>query len=159
MEPMHSTRKNTQTQRKPLLCIGADHRGFPLKQRLLHHLTKEGYHVKDLGARRFQKKDNYPIFGFAVARTVARNPGSLGILLCGSGIGISIAANRVHGVRAGLAMKAAQATAGRRDDAMNILVLASDFTPYTVAVRIIHAFLQTKPSTASRYTRRIRMLG
>lgn len=141
------------------IYLGADHRGFRLKERLKAFLVRRGYTVRDLGAKRVLPRDDYPQYGFAVGRAVRKDAKALGIAVCGSGIGINIAANKIQGIRAGLAMSVKQAKAGRREDRMNVLTLAADFTTRADAERIAMAFLTTVPSKAARYVRRARALN
>ena len=142
-----------------VIVVGADHRGFHLKEKVKQTLVAEGYTVLDVGAQKMTRTDDYTTYARAAARKITKNPAARGILFCGSGIGMSIAANKMHGVRAGLAATPAQAKAGRVDDHMNILVVAADTTTHAQAKRIVAAFLATTPSAASRHLRRVRTLN
>jgi len=138
------------------IYLGADHRGFRLKEHLKKYLSKKKIIVQDLGATRLLLKDDYPKYGLAVGRAVAKNAHDFGIVVCGSGIGITLAANKIRGVRAGLASSAAQASQGRREDHMNILGIAADFTSQATAERMTSAFLTAIPGRSARYRRRTR---
>jgi ribose 5-phosphate isomerase B len=93
------------------IYLGADHRGFELKEKLKSFLRDLGFDYQDLGASIYNKEDDYPDFAKLVGEKVVADLGSRGILICGSGIGIAIAANKIKGVRAGTALKSEQAAA------------------------------------------------
>ena len=111
------------------IFIGADHRGFKQKNEIYKLLLKLGYNVIDNGAHNYDEDDDYPIFAFKVAEGVVLKKGSKGILICGSGVGMCIAANKVKGIRAVFANNAKIAKKSRDDNDSNILCLsASDLT-------------------------------
>lgn len=138
--------------------ICADHRGYRLKKLLIPFLTKSGYVVTDLGNTSHNPRDDYPDFGKKVAWAVKKNPHSRGIAICGSGVGVCVAANRFRGIRAvqGLSEKLVQVS--RHDDDTNVLCLAADFLDIAKAKKIVMACLETKFSGAVRHKRRIRKL-
>lgn len=138
-----------------MVFIGSDHRGYKLKEKLSQWLFENKYKLEDLGAESLDKHDDYPIYAERVASMVVDNPQSLGILLCGSGVGVDVAANKFDGIRASLGKSAKQVTAGRRDDNMNILVIAADYTSESEATNMVKSFLTTKFDKASRHTRRL----
>lgn len=135
--------------------IGADHRGFALKEALKTYLTTQGFSVVDRGAVSVQKGDDFVDFAKSVAEDVAKTPDGRGVLLCGSGIGMCIAANKVHGVRAAVGVSPEQVAAGCRDDSINVLSLAADYTDQHVAEQLVTAFLQTPYGSDERYLRRL----
>lgn len=135
--------------------LGADHRGFGLKEKIARWLFESGREFTDLGADILDPKDDYPIYAERVASMVANNKNSLGILLCGSGVGVEVAANKIDGVRAGIGKSPGQVKAGRNDDNMNILVLAADFTEDEEAKRMVEVFLKTKFEAKERFKKRI----
>jgi ribose 5-phosphate isomerase B len=138
------------------VILGADHRGFTLKEQLQQWLQQQGYEVIDVGAETVQPDDDYPLVSFALSeRIVAEGPSARGILCCGSGIGASIAANKVPGVRCGLGITSEQVKAGRHDDDMNILAVAADFTSWESAQPLVKAFLETAFGSEPRYQRRL----
>lgn len=138
------------------VILGADHRGFALKEQLKLWLQQQGYEVIDVGSETVQPEDDYPVVSFALAeRTVAEAPDARGILCCGSGIGASIAANKVPAARCGLGISPAQVTAGRHDDDMNILAVAADFTSWESVQAMVTAFLETPFGSEPRYQRRL----
>ena len=137
------------------LYIGADHAGFDLKEKLKPTLKKMKYQVLDLGNTKFDKNDDYPIFAARVAKKVAKAKNSFGILICGSGQGVAIAANKIKGIRAALAEHIIDAENSRKDDDCNILCLQGRFTTFDKSKRIAKAFLKTKFKTETKYKRRV----
>jgi ribose 5-phosphate isomerase B len=138
------------------IYIGADHRGFHLKETLKEALGKDGYEVADLGDSAEKKDDDYTDFAGAVARKVAEGGGATrGIVICGSGIGVDVVANKFHGVRSALAISADQIRAGRADDDVNVLSLAADFIVPEDALAIARVFVSTEFKKEERYSRRL----
>jgi len=135
--------------------LAADHRGFELKEKIFNYLVGMGLSVEDFGAYEYDPEDDYTIFAEKVASVVAKEKGSRGILICGSGVGVNVVANKFKGIRASLGKDPQQVEAGRRDDDMNILVLASDFTPYGEAEKMVDAFLKTKFDAKTRHKKRL----
>jgi ribose 5-phosphate isomerase B len=133
--------------------IGSDHRGFALKEALGRALTERGRRVTDRGCPDAGSCD-YPDVAFAVARAVAASPGTLGVLLCGSGIGMSIAANKVPGVRAALCLTPEMARLSRRHNDANVLVLGADLVAPEENRRILDAWLETG-FEGGRHARRV----
>ena len=141
-----------------MIYIAADHAGFELKKEIQSYLTKEGYRVKDLGPKTFNPEDDYPDFAFPLAQKTAADPKNKGILLCRSGIGMTIAANKVKGAQAALCLFELQAQKARRYNDANIIVLAADFTGKKEIKKIIRKFLGTKFSKEERHTRRVKKI-
>jgi len=138
------------------IYIGADHRGFNLKEHLKTVLKREGYEVFDVGAVSYNKEDDFPDFAKPVAEKVNIAPETdRGVLICGSGFGMDIAANRYKNVRAVLPMSADHAYQSRHDDNANILSIAADFTDDETAERIMEMFLVTPFAKEERYARRL----
>ena len=136
------------------IYLGADHAGFALKEKIKKELTRQGHEIQDL-ARRRVPGDDYPPYGKAVAQAVARDKNSCGILVCGSGIGMAIAANRVRGVRALVGHSSAETKLAREHNDVNILALPGrKFKPPT-AFTLIKIFLKTPFSKAVRHHRRV----
>lgn len=135
--------------------LGADHRGFILKEKIKGWLGKWGYEFNDLGAYELDPKDDYPLYAEKVGAIVGKEEEARGILLCGSGVGVDVVANKLDGVRASVGKSPEQVKAGRGDDDMNILVIAADFTKNEEAKEIIRTFLQTKFSGKERFVRRL----
>ncbi|MBM3209458.1 RpiB/LacA/LacB family sugar-phosphate isomerase [Candidatus Shapirobacteria bacterium] len=139
-----------------MIYLGSDHRGYQLKEKIKEWLTGWGYEYEDLGNERYEPEDDYPEFATKVAKGVLRELGDLGILICGSGIGISIVANRFAGVRCGLGFSEEQIRRGRKEDDINCLALPADFVNDDEARQIVRAFLETKFLGEEKYKRRIR---
>lgn len=135
--------------------IGADHRGFALKEKLKLWLVEQGHGVVDCGNTVLDPLDDFPDFSFAVAEKVAEDPKSLGVLICGSGGGVTIAANKVPGVRCVTAGRVEDVKHNRAHDDANVLAVAANFTDEKEAQKLITAFLETKFSGEEKYKRRI----
>lgn len=138
-----------------MIYLAADHAGFELKETIKRHLSKQPIDFEDLGAAQIDPDDDYPDYAAVVAQKVAENLENRGILICGSGQGICIAANKFSGVRAALAWNAESARLARHDDDANILCLAGRLIDETIAVEIVETFLQTKFERVVRRVRRI----
>ena len=136
------------------IFIGADHRGFSLKGDLIKWL-KTNYKISDMGALKFDSKDDYPLYSRRVAEKVRLSPDGFGILLCGSGVGVDVVANKFDGIRASIGKTPAQVRSGRKNDDMNVLVIASDYTSKTEARDMTKAFLTTSFSEDKRYQKRL----
>ena len=132
-----------------MLAIGCDHGGYELKQEILKYLEKEGYEVKDFGCFSTAAVD-YPEIGHAVAHAVADGVCEKGILICGTGIGISIAAHKVKGIRAALCGDCFSAEATRLHNDANILALGGRVTGPGLAVKIVDTFLHTEFSMTTQ---------
>ncbi|MCX6704052.1 MAG: RpiB/LacA/LacB family sugar-phosphate isomerase [Candidatus Woesebacteria bacterium] len=137
------------------IFIGADHRGYELKEKIAQWLFDMEYAFQDLGALTLDPNDDYTKYAEDVASLVAKTEGSRGVLLCGSGVGADIVANKFDGIRAAIGKDVFQVEAGRNDDDMNILVIAADFTDERDAKAMLIAFLETKFAGKARYERRL----
>jgi ribose 5-phosphate isomerase B len=137
--------------------VGADHAGFYLKQKVMAHLSKTGYDVEDEGDRQLDPADDYPQFAYMVTTKVLGDESNeaRGILLCGSGQGMCIAANRVRGIRASLCWNEAIARETRNDNDSNVLCLPVRSLTDEEALKIIDTWLETSFSDAPRHARRI----
>jgi ribose 5-phosphate isomerase B len=133
--------------------IGADHAGFPLKQRLIEELKKLGYDPIDLGTNSPDSTD-YPDYAHPVAHEVETGEAKRGILLCGTGLGMSYAANRHHGVRAAVAWSPEVAHLARAHNDANVLVLPARFVTEDEGVAILKEWLDT-PFEGGRHQRRV----
>ncbi|MEX1063967.1 MAG: RpiB/LacA/LacB family sugar-phosphate isomerase [Candidatus Paceibacterota bacterium] len=138
-----------------MIYLGADHRGYELKEKLKKFLEELGHDHEDMGAYEYNKDDDYPDFAKAVAEKVTSGEGNKGIVVCGSGIGIAIAANKVKGIRAGTATDAKQAKDSVNDEDLNVLALPADFIDEKQAKDIVEAFLDTPFSGIERHVRRV----
>ncbi len=137
------------------IAIGADHGGYPLKQDLIPFLSAEGHEIIDLGAHSFDPSDDYPDFAGAVARAVAAGGTERGILVCGSGVGASVAANKFPGVRASVCHDTFSAHQGVEDDDMNVLCLGARIIGTELAREITGRFISARFSGLERHQRRV----
>lgn len=138
--------------------IATDHAAFDLKQYLVTELTALGHEVIDHGADHYDATDDYPVFILPCAEAVAADPGSLGIVLGGSGNGEQIAANKVRGIRAGLAYNTVMARLTREHNNANVLSLGGRMQSLEDALDMAKVFLETPFSEDPRHVRRIEML-
>ncbi|HUC01554.1 MAG TPA: RpiB/LacA/LacB family sugar-phosphate isomerase [Candidatus Paceibacterota bacterium] len=143
------------------IYIGADHRGFALKGMIAQALAAEGRGAVDVGAVAYDPADDYPDFARVVAEKVATGgAGARGIVICGSGFGVDIVANKFNGVRSALAMSPEHVTAGRHDDDVNVLSIAADLMTPEKALEIVRAFLNTPfEANEERYVRRLQKIS
>jgi ribose 5-phosphate isomerase B len=137
------------------ICIGSDHRGFALKNKLIEALNKN-YDITDLGTYSDESTD-YPKYGFLVGEAVANKKYDYGIVICGSGIGISIACNKVKGVRCAKVENAEEAYYTRNDNDSNVVAF-SEKLDFDEALRIVEKFLETPFSNLERHQKRIDMI-
>lgn len=142
-----------------MIYLGADHRGVALKAAIKPVLNAMGKNSHDFGAHRLNRTDDYPVIAREVARAVAAHPGSMGILLCGSGNGMVMAANRFPGIRAALTPDVRYAKKAREDEDANILVLPALWVTPRRATAILRVWLRTPFSGLARHRRRIRQLS
>jgi ribose 5-phosphate isomerase B len=143
-----------------MIYIGADHRGFELKAKINKWLSGRGYEFEDMGAFEHEGQDDYVDFAIAVAQKVSNSPEAhFGIVICGSGVGAEIAANKVRGVRCGLGFEEDQVHAARKDDNMNVLALAADNTDEFKALELVEKFLETDFVKSERYMRRVEKIS
>lgn len=142
------------------MFLGADHGGFVLKGSLMQWLLADPwYAVTDCGDKRFEAEDDFPDYAFAVADRVAAEPGSRGILICRSGGGVAIAANKIAGIRCAVAGTAGEVRRNRTDDDINILALPADYMTQEEAKACVEVFLSTAFSGKERYVRRLRKIA
>jgi ribose 5-phosphate isomerase B len=137
------------------IAIGCDHGGFPLKQLVVDTLRKLGHDILDCGAMTYDAKDDYPDFALAVARAVKERRAEKGIIVCGSGVGACVAANKLKGVRAGLCHDTYSAAQGVEHDDMNVLCLGARVVGAAVAEELVKAFATARFSGEERHARRL----
>src|SRR5690606_15833693 len=137
------------------VVIGADHRGVGLKHQVAQWLRSQGYEVNDVGAEKLDPYDDYPEYAVRVARMVSGEKEARGIVLCGSGVGVCIAANKIEGVRCGQAINIDQVISARKDDDIGVLALAADHISFEAAREIVKVFLETEFSGEERHVRRV----
>ena len=136
-----------------VVALGADHAGFPLKQDLKKWLVAEGHTVLDVGTHSPESVD-YPDFAAAVGRAVSAGEAAGGLLVCGTGIGMAITANKVPGIRAAVCNDVETARLSRQHNDLNVLSLAGRSTPLDLATAIVRAWLET-PFEGGRHERRL----
>lgn len=135
------------------IAVAADHAGFLLKQKLVEKLKADGHDVQDLGTNSTESTD-YPDFAALVGRAVQSGEAEKGLLVCSSGVGMSIAANKLHGIRAALGTQEEEVMFTRAHNDANVLALGAKFTPEDQAARMLDVFLQT-PFEGGRHARRV----
>lgn len=137
-----------------IVYVGSDHRGWQQKELISERLREDGVEVEIVGNLEYDSEDDYTDVALAMAEKVVKNKAK-GILLCGTGVGVCIAANKVAGARAGLCMNEKQAIMARTDDDINILCLSADMMDEEENMAIVRAFLETVFSSDARFIRRI----
>ncbi len=137
------------------IAIGADHGGFALKEELTQAIRAAGHAVHDLGACEFNAADDYPDFALAVARAVVAGEAERGIVVCGSGVGASVAANKVRGARAALCHDSYSARQGVEHDDLNVLCLGARVIGAELAREVIWAYFGARFSQEERHQRRL----
>ena len=135
------------------IAIGSDHGGFELKEKVIKHLLEKDIEVLDLGTNSTASVD-YPEFGHAVGHAVVEGKADLGIVICGTGIGISISANKVPGVRAGLCTNTTMAKLTRQHNNANVLTMGARIVGDVLALDMVDTFIST-PFEGGRHERRI----
>ena len=139
--------------------LGSDHAGYEFKEHLAKHLSESGHDVVDVGPHAYDAEDDYPPFCLATAAKVVADPGSLGVVIGGSGNGEQIAANKVAGTRAALAWSEETARLARQHNDANVVSIGARMHGAEEAVAIVDAFLATDYSGESRHSRRIGQLA
>jgi ribose 5-phosphate isomerase B len=138
------------------VAFGSDHAGWPLRERILEELRTGGFEVVDCGTPELVPGDDYPDIAAAVGRAVAGGTAERGILVCGSGVGASIAASKLTGVRCALCHDSFSARQGVEDDDMNVLSLGARVIGTELAAELVRDFLGARFSGAERHRRRLR---
>jgi len=137
------------------IALGADHGGFGLKSQLVQFVEELGHEVVDVGAHTVDPADDYPDFARAVAESVATGQAERGIMVCGSGVGASVAANKVRGVRASVCHDTYSAHQGVEHDDMNVLCLGDRIVGVELARELVRAFVSARFSGEERHKRRL----
>jgi ribose 5-phosphate isomerase B len=139
------------------VAISSDHAGFSLKEEVRAYLTKNGHEVVDLGAFTIDPQDDYPDFAERVGEAVRGGEATRGVLICGSGVGVCVAANKIPGIRAGMCHDTYSAHQGVEHDDMNVIVLGARIVGTSLAYELVDAFLKAKfISNEERFTRRFK---
>ncbi len=142
-----------------IIYVGSDHRGYQTKETLIEALRALNYDVTDLGNSSYDPDDDYADIGIELAEKVVSTNGNKGILICGSGVGVCIAANKVVGARAALCVSEKQARLAREDDDANILCLSADLINIDDNINIAKTFLETIFSSSEKHIRRIQKIN
>jgi ribose 5-phosphate isomerase B len=137
------------------ISIGADHAGYEMKRQLVEFIEKLGHTVHDVGTFEPEKPDDYPDYAILVAEDIRSGEAERGVLVCGSGVGVSVAANKFTGIRAGLCHDHYSAHQGVEHDDMNVLVLGSRIIGPMLAQDAVEAFLKASFSGEERHVRRL----
>ncbi len=137
------------------IVIAADHGGFEMKQQLIAWLNENNVEVEDLGNTVYDSKDDYPVFASALAKKISNKEASKGILLCGSGVGACIAANKFKGVRASVCHDIYSAKQGDEHDDLNVLCLGARIIGIALAKELVWGFVNTSFSNEERHVRRL----
>lgn len=141
-----------------MIALGCDKAGFELKQEIIHYLEEQGLEYKDFGSYNGEDAVDYPVYGKLVGKAVASGECDRGILICGTGIGISIAANKIKGIRAAVCGDCFSAEATRLHNDANIVAVGARVIGPGLAVKIVDTFLNTEFSGVDRHIRRVEML-
>jgi len=139
------------------IAVGADHAGYALKERLLEKLKADGHEVVDYGTHSTESTD-YPDFAAAVGRAVVKKDADTGLLVCSSGVGMSIAANKIHGIRAALGTNTDEVSYVRKHNDANVLAIGARYTDEQTAKDLLDTYLTT-PFEGGRHTRRIEKIN
>lgn len=151
--------RNTSVKNYNMLYIASDHAGFRLKEQIKSYLDELRIKYQDLGPKKFNPDDDYPDFAFKVAKKVAKNPNKdRGVLICATGHGMVLAANRIKGIRAVSAWDRATAEHARKHNNVNILALGGQIISLRKAKKIVSKWLSTKFEAAARHKRRLKKI-
>lgn len=137
------------------IAIGADHGGYPLNEQVIEELRGGGHELIDFGTHVGSQPDDYPDYALKVGRAVQANEAEIGILICGSGVGASVAANKLNGIRAALCGDTYSAHQSREHDYCNVLCLGARVIGVELALEIVRAFVAARFSGEERHTRRL----
>lgn len=138
-----------------MIYLGSDHRGFDLKEKIKKYLESLDFEYKDLGAYEKNEDDDYNDYSADVARYVRMERENRGIVICGSGVGVSIVCNKHMDIRCGLCFNKEVAVMARKDEAINVCAIPADFVTFDEAKEIVLSFLKTDFSFEEKYSRRL----
>ncbi len=136
------------------IYIGSDHRGFELKQHIIRFLQEKGIEAIDMGNTVYDEQDDYPDFAVEVARKVSSNSDSLGIVVCGTGVGVSIVTNKIPGIRSAVLSAIETVAIARAHNHINVLALSANLAIDQIP-DIVETFITTEPSLEERHIRRL----
>lgn len=137
------------------IAIGADHAGFPLNERVIAELSKDGHEIIDFGTRVGNVEDDYPDYALEVGRAIQNGEAEIGILICGSGVGAAVAANKLNGIRAASCGDTYSARQSREHDDCNVLCIGARVTGSELALEVVRAFVPARFTGAERHKRRL----
>ena len=137
------------------VAVAGDHAGVPLNEQVIEELRRLGHEVTDLGTHDASQPDDYPDYAAALAREIVEGRCERGVLICGSGVGASVAANKLRGIRAGLAHDTYSAHQGVEHDDMNVLCLGSRVVGRELALELVRAFVGARFTGEARHRRRL----
>ncbi len=137
------------------IALGTDHAGFELKKEIARLLTSWGHEVNDVGAHAYEAQDDYPDFALRVAEAVVTHKSERGVLVCGSGVGASIAANKIPGIRAAMCHDTYSAHQGVEHDDMNVLCIGARVIGPELAAEVLRGFLEARFTGEERHVRRL----
>ncbi|HEV2836065.1 MAG TPA: ribose 5-phosphate isomerase B [Pyrinomonadaceae bacterium] len=137
------------------IAVGADHAGYPLNERVIEELRQAGHDVTDYGTHDGSVPDDYPDYAKLVGEAVLNGAAEIGILVCGSGVGAAVAANKLRGIRAALCGDTYSAHQSREHDDCNVLCIGARVTGVELAVEIVHSFVAAKFTGEERHRRRL----
>ncbi len=137
------------------IAVGADHGGFPLNERVIEELRGAGHEIRDFGTHDGSQPDDYPDYARQVGEAIQRGDADIGILICGSGVGAAVAANKLKGVRAALCGDTYSGHQSREHDDCNVLCLGARVTGVELALEIMRAFLAARFTGEARHKRRL----
>lgn len=137
------------------IAIGADHGGFPLNERIIEELRAGGHEIEDFGTHDGSQPDDYPDYAFKVGEAVREGRAEIGLVICGSGVGASVAANKIRGVRAALCGDTYSAHQSREHDDCNVLCLGARVVGSELAMEIVRAFVRARFTGEARHQRRL----
>ena len=137
------------------IAVGADHAGFPLNERVIRELRQTGHEISDFGTYDGSAPDDYPDYAKVVGEAVQTGAAEIGILVCGSGVGAAVAANKLRGIRAALCGDTYSARQSREHDDCNVLCLGARVTGEELAMEIVRAFVNAKFTGEERHRRRL----
>ena len=140
------------------IAVGADHGGYPLNERVLVELRNAGHEILDFGTHDGSQADDYPDYARKVGEAVQRGEVNIGILVCGSGVGAAVAANKLRGIRAALCGDTYSAHQSREHDDCNVLCLGARVVGVELALDIVRAFVAARFSGEERHRRRLRKI-
>lgn len=137
------------------IAVGADHGGFPLNERVMEELRAAGHEIEDFGTHDGSRADDYPDYAQSVGQAVQSGRAEVGILICGSGVGASVAANKLRGIRAALCGDTYSAHQSREHDDCNVLCLGARVVGVELASEIVRAFIGARFTGEERHRRRL----